>query len=85
MLITIQTATGPKKVNVCEYCKTVCIPTSQRYCSGHCARGAATITSRGNPYARPYMESLTREGADYDEEGDEMSHEDLVGWDIGNQ
>jgi hypothetical protein len=39
MIVTIETPRGPKKVRVCDYCKSACIP-SGRYCSGHCARGA---------------------------------------------
>lgn len=35
--ILIETKDGPKKVRVCDYCKTVCIP-SGRFCSGHCSR-----------------------------------------------
>jgi len=35
--IEVQTANGIRKVRVCDYCKTVCIP-SGRFCSGHCAR-----------------------------------------------
>lgn len=38
-LIEVQTKDGPRKVRVCDYCKTVCIP-SGRYCSGRCAREA---------------------------------------------
>jgi hypothetical protein len=37
MLIEIQTNDGPRKVRVCDYCRTVCIP-SGRFCSGRCAR-----------------------------------------------
>lgn len=37
MLIEVDTPDGPRKVRVCDYCRTVCIP-SGRYCSGHCAR-----------------------------------------------
>lgn len=37
MLVEIQTAIGPRKVRVCDYCKTVCIP-SGRFCSGSCAK-----------------------------------------------
>lgn len=37
MLIEIDTQDGPRKVRVCSYCKTVCIP-SGRFCSGHCCR-----------------------------------------------
>ena len=28
------------KIRVCDYCKTVCVPSGSRYCSGHCARNA---------------------------------------------
>jgi hypothetical protein len=38
MLITIKTPDGPRKVNVCDYCRTVCIPWPQRYCSGYCSQ-----------------------------------------------
>ncbi len=34
--VTVDTAEGPKQVRVCDYCKTVCIP-SGRFCSGRCA------------------------------------------------
>lgn len=37
MLIEVQTFDGPRKVRVCDGCRTVCIP-SGRYCSGRCAR-----------------------------------------------
>lgn len=37
MLIEIQTKDGLRKVRVCDYCRTVCIP-SGRFCSGRCAR-----------------------------------------------
>lgn len=40
MLIEIETINGPRKVRVCDYCRTVCIP-SGRFCSGHCARNHA--------------------------------------------
>lgn len=40
MLITVETLDGPRKVNVCDECRTVCIPWPQRYCSGRCAREA---------------------------------------------
>lgn len=36
-IIEIQTLDGPQKVRVCDYCRTVCIP-SGSYCSGRCAR-----------------------------------------------
>lgn len=36
MLIEVQTEDGPRKVRVCDYCRTVCIP-SGRFCSGRCA------------------------------------------------
>lgn len=39
-LIEVQTMDGPRKVRVCDYCRTVCIP-SGRYCSGRCARSHA--------------------------------------------
>src|ERR1700722_9298277 len=35
--VDVQTATGTAKVHVCDYCKTVCIPSSSRFCSGRCA------------------------------------------------
>jgi hypothetical protein len=35
MIIEIQTGDGPKKVRVCDYCKTACIPYG-RYCSSRC-------------------------------------------------
>lgn len=38
MLIEFETIDGPRKVNVCNYCKCVCIPPGQRFCSGRCAR-----------------------------------------------
>lgn len=34
--IMIDTLKGPRKVLVCDYCKTVCIPYG-RFCSGYCA------------------------------------------------
>lgn len=37
MLIEIRTQEGARKVRVCDYCRTVCIP-SGRFCSGQCAR-----------------------------------------------
>lgn len=37
MLIDIETIDGPRKVRVCDYCKTVCIPHG-RFCSGRCYR-----------------------------------------------
>jgi len=37
MLIDIETKHGPRKLRVCDNCKSVCIP-SGRFCSGHCAR-----------------------------------------------
>jgi hypothetical protein len=37
MYVEIKTIDGPRKVRVCDYCKTVCIP-SGRFCSGHCYR-----------------------------------------------
>lgn len=40
MLVEVQTLNGPRKVRVCDYCRTVCIP-SGRFCSGHCARNHA--------------------------------------------
>jgi hypothetical protein len=33
--VTVETFDGPKKVRVCDYCKTVCIP-SGRFCSSRC-------------------------------------------------
>ncbi len=36
-LIEVQTVDGPRKVRVCDYCRTVCIP-SGRFCSGTCRR-----------------------------------------------
>lgn len=36
-LVEVQTANGPRKVRVCDYCRTVCCQT--RFCSGFCARG----------------------------------------------
>lgn len=35
MLIDIDTNDGPKKIRVCDYCRTVCIPYGQ-FCSSHC-------------------------------------------------
>ena len=35
--VTVQTKDGLRQVRVCDYCKTVCIP-SGRFCSGRCAR-----------------------------------------------
>jgi hypothetical protein len=35
MLIEINTIDGPRKVRVCDYCRTVCIP-SGRFCSSYC-------------------------------------------------
>jgi hypothetical protein len=35
MIIEIQTGDGPKKVRVCDYCKTACIPYGQ-FCSSRC-------------------------------------------------
>lgn len=37
MLIDVDTSEGRRKVRVCDYCQTVCIP-SGRFCSGRCAR-----------------------------------------------
>jgi hypothetical protein len=37
MLLTVETATGPKRIRVCDYCKSACIP-SGHFCSGYCAR-----------------------------------------------
>ena len=37
MLVEIETADGPRKVRVCNYCRSVCIP-SGGFCSGRCAR-----------------------------------------------
>lgn len=37
MLVDIDTKYGPRKVRVCDHCRTVCIP-SGRFCSGYCAR-----------------------------------------------
>lgn len=36
-LIEVRTKDGPRKVRVCDYCRTVCIP-SGRFCSGMCSR-----------------------------------------------
>jgi hypothetical protein len=36
MLIEVETTDGPRKVKVCDYCKTVCC--QSRFCSGRCAR-----------------------------------------------
>lgn len=43
MLIEVETPDGPRKVRVCDYCKTVCIP-SGRFCSGRCARNYDELT-----------------------------------------
>ena len=40
MLIEVDTPDGPRKVRVCDYCRSVCIQ-SGCYCSGHCARNHA--------------------------------------------
>jgi predicted nucleic acid-binding Zn ribbon protein len=37
MLIDIETPQGIRKVRVCDYCKSTCIP-SGRFCSGRCCR-----------------------------------------------
>lgn len=34
--VTIETASGPQQVRVCDNCRTVCVPS--RFCSGRCAR-----------------------------------------------
>lgn len=36
-LIEVQTKDGPRKVRVCDYCRSACIP-SGRFCSGRCSR-----------------------------------------------
>ena len=43
MLLTVHTSRGPRKVNVCDYCKASCVPFPQRYCSGFCARAAREL------------------------------------------
>lgn len=35
MLINIDTVSGTKQIRVCNYCRTVCIP-SGAYCSARC-------------------------------------------------
>ncbi len=34
--VSVETASGQRQVRVCDYCRTVCIP-SGRFCSGRCA------------------------------------------------
>lgn len=38
MLIEVQTAHGPQKIRVCDYCQCVPLPYGTRFCSGHCSR-----------------------------------------------
>lgn len=50
MLMEVETVDGPRKVRVCDYCRSACIP-SGRFCSGRCARSywemvESTLASR---------------------------------------
>lgn len=54
MLIEIETSDGPKKVRVCDHCRTVCVPRG-RFCSGSCARRAEEFRN-ANRLAGPLPE-----------------------------
>jgi hypothetical protein len=69
MLIEIQTSDGPRKVRVCDYCRSACIP-SGRFCSGRCARSFDEMRRQ---------ESLTRpERCEARGEGDHLSRRYVV-------
>ena len=59
MLICVQTREGPRKVRVCDYCKTVCC--TGRYCSGRCAGQAAEQALIESQKLRPSWASVRRE------------------------
>lgn len=65
MLVEIDTTSGRKKIRVCDYCRTVCIP-SGRFCSGFCARGFA----EANRIRKPVADNNS-DGADVQSAGDE--------------
>lgn len=44
-MVVVETLDGPRKVRVCDYCKTVCIP-SGRFCSSFCASNYHSLVLR---------------------------------------
>jgi hypothetical protein len=38
VVVMLETSNGRKPINVCDGCRTVCVPWRQRFCSGACAR-----------------------------------------------
>lgn len=51
MLVEIETRDGPRKVRVCDGCRTVCIP-SGRFCSGRCSRDFSERVKHGESIER---------------------------------
>lgn len=55
--VFVDTKDGPQRVRVCDWCKTVCIPHPERYCTPHCRQMATEAAQekayRGHPNPEP--------------------------------